>query len=505
MRKQPLSELAHLWGQCTENIQNKISSQQFDIWIKPLELDEQTCESLRLLAPNHFVVDWVKSKYLSQIQETAKSVMGDEFNVEIEVPEHHQIRVITQSQKNEKSVTENPSVGEKNGGSIPGVKQLKKTHGRSALAEFSGAAKNNKTVVKPSDFEEKTPASKPVNNRFSHLNHNYTFDNFVRGKSNEIALAAAQHVATLPKDSYNPLFIYGPTALGKTHLMCAVGHQLHLNRPDLKVCYLRAEQFVSDMVRSIQMDAIDDFKNFYRSVNVLLIDDIQFFAKKTRSQEEFFHTYNTLVETQQQMIFTCDRFPKKIDGLEERLKSRFGWGLTVEIEPPELETRVAILQKKAHQSSIDLSYEAAFFIAERVRSNVRELEGALKRVAASSMFGGGSPITIDLVRDSLKDLFAVHQNLITIESIQQIVADFYSIKVSEMNSQRRKQNLVKARQVAMFLAKELTKKSLPEIGERFGGRDHTTVLHSYKKIKNQQSTSEQIKEDIKLLTRTLTS
>jgi len=332
----------------------------------------------------------------------------------------------------------------------------------------------------------------------------YTFQSFVEGKSNQLALAAAQQVAEHPGDSYNPLFLYGGVGLGKTHLMHAVGNAMLAKNPQAKIVYLHSERFVADMVKALQLNAISDFKRYYRSVDALLIDDIQFFANKDRSQEEFFHTFNALLEGGQQMILTCDRYPKEIDGLEERLKSRFGWGLTVAVEPPELETRVAILMKKAEQSNIDLSPEAAFFIAQRIRSNVRELEGALKRVIASAHFTG-RPFDIDLIKDSLKDLLALQDRQISLDNMKKIVAEYYKIKVADLMSKRRSRSIARPRQVAMALAKELTNHSLPEIGDSFGGRDHTTVLHACRKIKELRETNSDIREDYKNLLRSLTT
>lgn len=338
----------------------------------------------------------------------------------------------------------------------------------------------------------------------NYLNKEFIFTNFVEGKSNQLGLAAATQVAENPGGSYNPLFIYGGVGLGKTHLMHAVGNALIARRPNAKVVYLHSERFVADMVKALQLNAINDFKRYYRSVDALLIDDIQFFAGKERSQEEFFHTFNALLEGGQQIILTCDRYPKEINGLEERLKSRFGWGLTVAIEPPELETRVAILMKKAYQAKMELPHDAAFFIAQRIRSNVRELEGALKRVIANAHFTG-RPINTDLVRESLKDLLALQDRLVSIDNIQRIVAEYYKIKVSDLNSKRRSRSVARPRQVAMYLAKDLTNHSLPEIGDAFGGRDHTTVLHACRKIKELLESDADIREDVKNLLRTLTT
>jgi chromosomal replication initiator protein len=337
-----------------------------------------------------------------------------------------------------------------------------------------------------------------------HLFSNYTFSSFVEGKSNQLALAAAQQVAENPGNSYNPLFLYGGVGLGKTHLMHAVGNALKARNPEAKVVYLHSERFVADMVKALQLNAITDFKRYYRSVDALLIDDIQFFAKKDRTQEEFFHTFNALLEGGQQMILTCDRYPKEIDGLEERLKSRFGWGLTVAVEPPELETRVAILMKKASEVRVDLPPDAAFFIAQRIRSNVRELEGALKRVIASARFIG-RPIDVEVIKESLKDLLALQDRQVSMDNIQRTAAEYYKIKVADMMSRRRSRSVARPRQMAMALSKELTNHSLPEIGDSFGGRDHTTVLHACRKIKELRETNSDIREDYKNLLRTLTT
>jgi len=338
----------------------------------------------------------------------------------------------------------------------------------------------------------------------SRLVEGYTFERFVEGKSNQLALAAAQQVAEHPGASYNPLFLYGGVGLGKTHLMHAVGNAMRRQNPDAKIVYLHSERFVADMVKALQLNAINDFKRFYRSVDALLIDDIQFFANKDRSQEEFFHTFNALLEGGQQMILTCDRYPKEMEGVEERLKSRFGWGLTVAVEPPDLETRVAILMKKAEQSHIALAPDAAFFIAQRIRSNVRELEGALKRVIASANFTG-RPFDIELIKDSLKDLLALQDKQVSLDNIKRKAAEYYKIKVADLMSKRRNRSVARPRQVAMALAKELTQHSLPEIGDAFGGRDHTTVLHACRKIKELRDTNSDISEDYQNLLRSLTT
>jgi chromosomal replication initiator protein len=338
----------------------------------------------------------------------------------------------------------------------------------------------------------------------SNLNPMFTFESFVQGKSNQLALAAAQQVADNPGGSYNPLFIYGGVGLGKTHLMHAVGTEMLKRNPNARIVYLHSERFVADMVKALQLNAINDFKRYYRSVDALLIDDIQFFAGKERSQEEFFHTFNALLEGGQQMILTSDRYPKEIHGVEERLKSRFGWGLTVAIEPPELETRVAILMKKAQEARVNLPDDAAFFLAQKIRSNVRELEGALKRVIANAHFTG-STINTPFIKESLKDLLALQDKQVSIDNIQRVVADYYKIKVADLLSKRRSRSVARPRQMAMSLAKELTNHSLPEIGNAFGGRDHTTVLHACRKIKELRETDTDIAEDYKNLLRHLTA
>jgi chromosomal replication initiator protein len=346
------------------------------------------------------------------------------------------------------------------------------------------------------------PGLKKVNIE-SNLNASWNFDNFVEGKSNQMARAAALQVAANPGRAYNPLFLYGGVGLGKTHLMHAVANQIRASRPGARVAYVHSEGFVGDMVRALQHNTINEFKQAYRTVDALMIDDIQFFAGKDRSQEEFFHTFNALLEGQQQVILTCDRYPKEVVGLEERLKSRFGWGLTVAIEPPELETCVAILMSKAQQARVDLPEEVAFFIAKRIRSNVRELEGALRRVVANSQFTG-RPITVDFTKEALKDLLALQEKLITVENIQKTVADYFKLRVADLLSHRRSRSIARPRQVAMALAKELTNHSLPEIGDAFGGRDHTTVMHACKRVKELRETETRVAEDFQNLLRTLT-
>ena len=358
----------------------------------------------------------------------------------------------------------------------------------------------NKFILNLSVAEDKSEDKK-----ITGLNTSYTFESFVEGKTNQVALAAAKQVAEhAERTEYNPLFVYGGVGLGKTHLMHAVGNKLLEDRPNAKICYVHSEKFVSDMVKALQLGAINEFKKFYRNLNALLIDDIQFFAGKEGSQEELFHTFNSLIEGGNLMIFSCDRYPKEIEGLEERLKSRFGWGLSVVIDPPGLETRAAILLQKAEQMNLALPSECAFFIAQQVKSNVRELEGALKRVAANAKFAK-TDIDITLVKDSLRDILAIQAKMVTIPNIQRVVADYYNIKTSELLSKRRNRSITRPRQIAMALSKELTNHSLPEIGDAFGGRDHTTVIHACEKTKELTQENLEIEEDYKKLRRNLST
>ena len=484
------------WQRCLGHLQDELTAQQFNTWIRPLQLEDDASESsVRLVAPNRFVMGWVEDKFLARIQE---------LFVQID----DQLPAVELATKNTQNVVR-PELGKQslspNSGGSEGPGLPRKAPSKNQAEICSSLTKAPPVTAKHTNIPVRGHSR--TNTRMAdihddNLNENFCFENFIEGKSNQLARAAAQQVAENPGGSYNPLFIYGGVGLGKTHLMHAVGNALRARKPNAKIVYLHSERFVADMVKALQLNAINDFKRFYRSVDALLIDDIQFFARKERSQEEFFHTFNALLEGGHQMILTCDRYPKEIVGVEERLKSRFGWGLTVAVEPPELETRVAILIKKAQQANIELSYESAFFIAQRVSSNVRELEGALKRVIAGAHFTG-RPIDIELIRESLKDLLALQDKLVTIDNIQRIAADYYKLKISDMLSKRRSRSVARPRQVAMALAKEMTDHSLPEIGEAFGGRDHTTVLHACRKVKELEATSSEMREDIKLLTRAL--
>ncbi|MCC5858874.1 MAG: chromosomal replication initiator protein DnaA [Ectothiorhodospiraceae bacterium] len=440
-----------VWQYCLERLEGEIPDQQLNTWIRPLQAVEDASQ-LRLLAPNRFVLDWVREHYIARIEELVdQHGAGRARQVILDI----------------------------------GSSGSPATAGRKAPT--SVAPQQGAGVVSSSN-----------------INPRFTFDTFVEGKSNQLARAACTQVADNPGGSYNPLFLYGGVGLGKTHLMHAIGNVMLQKNPNAKVLYLHSERFVGDMVKALQHNAINEFKRHYRSADALLIDDIQFFAGKERSQEEFFHTFNALLEGQQQVVLTCDRYPKEVDGLEERLKSRFGWGLTVAIEPPELETRVAILMSKAAQEGIDLPDEVAFFIGKRIWSNIRELEGALRRVIANAQFTG-SPITVDFTKEALKDLLALQDKLVTVENIQKTVAEYFKIRVSDLLSKRRSRSITRPRQLAMALSKELTSHSLPEIGDAFGGRDHTTVLHACRKVVELRESDPRIAEDYANLLRTLTT
>ncbi len=484
-----------LWQQCVDFLRDELPSQQFNTWIRPLQVDGDQDE-LRLYAPNRFVLDWVNDKYLSRIQELLDDLSQGQAPM---------VALLIGSRRHASSAA--PSVAAATSAPAATQQQQSATAPVTPRAQVTGQGFVPDAETSREESINSRPPSDPSPSLIKHtsyLNRSFTFENFVEGKSNQLARAAAWQVADNPKHGYNPLFLYGGVGLGKTHLMHAVGNHLLKKNPAAKIVYLHSERFVADMVKALQMNAINDFKRYYRSVDALLIDDIQFFAKKERSQEEFFHTFNALLEGGQQVILTSDRYPKEIDGLEERLKSRFGWGLTVAVEPPELETRVAILMKKAEQTRVDLPHDAAFFIAQRIRSNVRELEGALKRVTASAHFMGRD-ISIELIRESLKDLLALQDKLVSIDNIQRTVAEYYKIKIADVLSKRRSRSVARPRQVAMALAKELTNHSLPEIGDAFGGRDHTTVLHATRKIAELREADADIREDYKNLLRTLTT
>lgn len=486
-----------VWQQCINRLRDELPSQQFNTWIRPLQASASE-QALTLFAPNRFIKDFVAEKYAGRIVELLEELQpGNALLVALEIGAIH-TSIEAQTLVTVRTAPHNAEpMHRAQDVARPAFIERAAPRAIPDLEVSGRAMSESREQVRRVDEEG-------VLLHQQHLFENYTFDSFVEGKSNQLALAAAQQVAENPGKSYNPLFLYGGVGLGKTHLMHAVGNALKAHNPDAKVVYLHSERFVADMVKALQLNAITDFKRYYRSVDALLIDDIQFFAKKDRSQEEFFHTFNALLEGGQQMILTCDRYPKEIDGLEERLKSRFGWGLTVAVEPPELETRVAILMKKASDAHIALAPDAAFFIAQRIRSNVRELEGALKRVIASARFVG-RPIDIELIKESLKDLLALQDRQVSMDNIQRTTAEYYKIKVADMMSRRRSRSVARPRQMAMALSKELTNHSLPEIGDGFGGRDHTTVLHACRKIKELRETNSDIREDYKNLLRTLTT
>ncbi|KJK06785.1 chromosomal replication initiator protein DnaA [Pseudomonas alkylphenolica] len=500
-----------LWQQCVELLRDELPAQQFNTWIRPLQVEAEGDE-LRVYAPNRFVLDWVNEKYLSRLLEllgehgngiapALSLLIGSRRSSTPRAAPNAPLAAAvaaSQAQAAQTAVVNEPVAAPV---AAPTVAEVEQAPSRDS---FDSMGESNAAPVPSGRTEQRTVQVEGALKHTSYLNRTFTFENFVEGKSNQLARAAAWQVADNPKHGYNPLFLYGGVGLGKTHLMHAVGNHLLKKNPNAKVVYLHSERFVADMVKALQLNAINEFKRFYRSVDALLIDDIQFFARKERSQEEFFHTFNALLEGGQQVILTSDRYPKEIEGLEERLKSRFGWGLTVAVEPPELETRVAILMKKADQAKVDLPHDAAFFIAQRIRSNVRELEGALKRVIAHSHFMGRD-ITIELIRESLKDLLALQDKLVSVDNIQRTVAEYYKIKISDLLSKRRSRSVARPRQVAMALSKELTNHSLPEIGDVFGGRDHTTVLHACRKINELKESDADIREDYKNLLRTLTT
>jgi chromosomal replication initiator protein len=485
----------NIWSKCLPFLQDEFPLQQFNTWIKPLQ-SEMVNGVLYLFAPNKFVLNWVNDKYLERITALVSELnAGSALSVSLKIG--------SATETKDKSIKSNTTEDQSTGSIESSSNNLSLSNGLSKKNEFS--TNNINHIV--SDKRGRKASTTTTTSSVSHqnfLNKNFKFETFVEGKSNQLARAASVQVAENPGGAYNPLFLYGDVGLGKTHLMHAVGNQILAQNPDAKIVYLHSERFVADMVKALQLNAINEFKKFYRSVDALLIDDIQFFAKKERSQEEFFHTFNALLEGGRQMILTCDRYPKEIDNMEDRLKSRFGWGLTVMVEPPELETRVAILMKKAEQSHVNLSSEAAFFIAQKIRSNVRELEGALKLVAANAHFRG-EEITPSFIRESLKDLLAVHEKQVSIDNIQRTVAEYYKIKVADLHSKRRTRTITRPRQMAMSLAKELTNHSLPEIGDAFGGRDHTTVLHACKKINELKESDASIREDHNNFMRILTT
>ena len=441
-----------IWEQCVRQLKSELTSAEFNTWILPLQALVDGIR-LQLFAPNRFVLDWVQNHYEKRLLELCALLSeGVVIRVTFEV-----------------------------GGLEHVTKQIH---------DYSRSENIDAT---PELAERRSKA---------HLNADFTFETFVEGKSNQLARAASIQIGQNPGTAYNPLFIYGGVGLGKTHLMHAVGNIILASNPSARVVYLHSERFVAEMIKALQHNKIDDFKKNYRSVNALLIDDVQFFAGKERSQEEFFHTFNALFDSRQQIILTSDRFPKEVVGLEERLKSRFGWGLTVSIEPPDLETSVAILHCKATQWGVELPDDVAFFVGRRIRSNIRELEGALRRLIANAQFTG-KPISLDFAKHALRDMLAAQDKQVSVENIQKTVAEYFKLRTSDMLSPKRSRSLARPRQIAMTLAKELTKHSLPEIGNAFGGRDHTTVLHANRKIKSLRECDAGVDEDYKNLLRIL--
>jgi chromosomal replication initiator protein len=471
----------NFWSTCLLRFEKELSPQQFNTWIKPLKVDVRP-DAIRLLAPNRFVQQWIKDKFFSKIQTLADELLPEHINIELDI---HSGDVALNKKSNLISSTSVAEI-ELSTPSSKG-KHLSIANHHDKLPQLNG-----QTKIKERRSDE----------RASGLNLSFNFDNYVTGRANQLARAAAIQVADNPGQAYNPLFIYGGVGLGKTHLLQAIGNQLKAHKPDAKIRYLHAERYVSDVVKAYENKAFDDFKRQYHSLDLLLIDDIQFFAKKTRTQEEFFYAFNTLIEEKKQIVITCDTYPKEIIDVDERLRTRFSWGLTVAIEPPELEMRVAILLKKAESVNIHLHEDVAFFVAKQIRSSVRELEGALNRIIAMANFTG-HPIDIHLAKDALRDLIAVRGRQITIENIQKTVADYYKIKVSEMYSKKRTRNFARPRQIAMSLARELTNHSFPEIGEAFGSRHHTTVMHACEEIEQLRLNDQTIARDIGFLTQVI--
>lgn len=450
------------WSHCLAHFERSLNPQQLNTWIRPLSIQHSPGKVV-ITAPNNFVAQWVRNKFLGEVQGLAR----DFFPVVTEVS-----LVIASGKSHREEGQEKP-------------------------------AKNPPIAGKTPKTAEPPPAVEPQPVNDSRINPLFNFDNFVPGKANDLARAAALQVADNPGSGYNPLFVYGGVGLGKTHLIQAIGNRVMQQNHRAKVLYIHADRYVSDMVRAVRANSYDAFKRRYDSLDLLLIDDIQFFAGKERTQEQFFYTFNTLIEEHKQVIITSDTFPKDLEGIEERLKSRFSWGLTVMLEPPELEMRVAILLDKARQEKVTLDEGTAFFIAKQVRSNVRELEGALKRVIAYARFNKLS-ISAEVAKEALKDLLAVQNRQVSIENIQKTVADYYKIKVADMFSKKRTRNLARPRQMAMYLARELTDLSFPEIGQSFGGRDHTTVLHACGKIEELKASDQVLRRDYNLLIQVLT-
>lgn len=455
--------MENFWPICLSRFEKELSAQQFNTWIKPLQMQVEG-NTARLLAPNRFVMQWVKERFLKKIEQFAVELHHGNIQIDL---------IITEADTK-------------------------------PIAPKVMAKTDTNSVLEPSEIKQHIipiASVKPVNKKItehSGLNPSFNFSNYVTGRANQLARAAAIQVAQNPGNAYNPLFIYGGVGLGKTHLLQAIGNELKQHNPNAKIRYLHAERYVTDVVKAYEHKSFDDFKRQYHTLDLLLIDDIQFFAKKNRTQEEFFYAFNSLIEAKKQIVITCDTYPKEIADVDERLRTRFSWGLTVAVEPPELEMRVAILLKKAEAVKLDLSEEVAFFIAKQIRSSVRELEGALNRIIAMSKFTGHA-IDVHLAKDALRDLIAVRGRQVTMENIQKTVADYYKIKVAEMYSKKRSRNFARPRQIAMALSRELTNHSFPEIGEAFGGRHHTTVMHACDEIDSLRQNDATIARDIGFL------
>lgn len=472
------------WLTCLNRFEQELSAQQFNTWIKPLQADFDD-NLLRIFAPNKFVLQWIKDRFLNKIEAIAIECLPQNIIIELSISK----KPISEKTDSEKTDSEKTS-SEK-------IIINKQINGKASNNVYvsSDATPLNKAIGLHSNS---TNAMAAPNARNSGLNPSFNFNNYVTGRANQLARAAAIQIAENPGQAYNPLFIYGGVGLGKTHLLQSIGNHLKQLKPEANIRYLHAERYVSDVVKAYENKAFDEFKRQYHSLDLLLIDDIQFFAKKTRTQEEFFYAFNTLIEEKKQIVITCDTYPKEIIDVDERLRTRFSWGLTVAVEPPELEMRVAILLKKAEESKVNISEDVAFFVAKQIRSSVRELEGALNRIIAMAKFTGHA-VDIHLAKDALRDLIAMRGRQITIENIQKTVADYYKIKVGEMHSKKRSRNFARPRQVAMSLARELTNHSFPEIGEAFGSRHHTTVMHACDEIEQLRLNDQAIARDIGFL------
>ena len=489
----------NFWPTCLSRFEQELSAQQFNTWIKPLQTEvvqtEQGKIAIRLLAPNKFVQQWVKDRFLNKIETIAAELLPEDTVIELCINQAKPANKERNSDFRKQLPTQAGDIVR----TVPSA-GLNNTNGSSNTANSSQTNSGKDDSIKISSNSRNSSGCSIE--RASGLNPSFNFDNYVTGRANQLARAAAIQVAGNPGESYNPLFIYGGVGLGKTHLLQAIGNQLKQQKPDAKIRYLHAERYVSDVVKAYENKAFDEFKRQYHSLDLLLIDDIQFFAKKNRTQEEFFYAFNTLIEEKKQIVITCDTYPKEIVDVDERLRTRFSWGLTVAVEPPELEMRVAILLKKAEESKIYITEDVAFFVAKQIRSSVRELEGALNRIVAMANFTGHA-IDVHLAKDALRDLIAVRGRQITIENIQKTVADYYKIKVGEMYSKKRSRNFARPRQVAMSLARELTNHSFPEIGEAFGSRHHTTVMHACDEIEQLRLNDQSIARDLGFLTQVI--